>query len=151
MIRRISCLIVVILAVLATACGGHKAPQTTPNAPAQVAQLPPPVPLIQSCWDPIVRGQYGEWFDNTLSNTPVLFKVEDKATGNLICFGVVRPGGRQMGPAIWAHLSATSDWAVTGTSYVTGVNSNRTEGMVDGRPVRLEYVRGHGWYTRCPC
>ena len=116
-----------------------------------VPQLSPPLSVIPSCWHLAVRGQYSEWFDNSLGNTPTIFTIVNKFSGETTCFGIVRPGGKELGPAIWAHRSPTSDWEVTGKAYVTGVNSNRSASTVEDRTVQLDYVRNYGWYTRCPC
>ena len=94
---------------------------------------------------------FGEWFDNSGSNTPTLFQITDRASGEIVCSGVVKPGSRRYGPAIWANKTDKTEWLIKGTSYITGVNASRTEGSVDDSAVRLEYVRGYGWYTRCPC
>lgn len=168
MVRRSCSFVFIVLAIVAsTACVTRMVPQTVPvyyeeyqSEQQEETQPrfnpPPPVPVIPSCWDPRVGTnqdgiQYQEWFDNSGANTPTWFKITDRASGKVVCFGVVRPGARQFGPAIWAHKTANTEWVVTGTSYVTVVNSTRTEGVVDERPVRLEYVRNYGWYTRCPC
>ena len=158
-VRRLSLFGLVVLAIVASACAAHQPrAHVAPLEPMGGPQFnySPPLAVHPSCWDPRVGTnqdgvQYREWFDNSGSNIPTLFKITDQASVELVCFGLVRPGSRQFGPAIWAHKSATTEWVVTGTSYITVVNSDRTEGVVDDRPVRLEYVRAYGWYTRCPC
>jgi hypothetical protein len=155
MIRRlVGFFVILVVAIGATAaCGGHR-PAQMPDS-RKIEQVPnvqlPVKSVIKSCWAPEVRGQYTETFDNGGSSTPTVFKIEDRATGEVICLGVVRAADKAVGPAIWAHRTATTEWVVTGTSYITVVDSTRTEGLVDARPVRLEYSRGYGWYTRCPC
>ena len=164
MVRRSCWFVFVVLAIVASACAGRQ-PRTyvlplPPSAGPQFSYPPPSVPSIRSCWDSTMQmSQYGirlgEWFDNSWSSTPTLFIITDKATGETVCSGVIKPGpgpeARRFGPAIWAHKTAKTEWIVTGTSYITGVNASRTEGSVDDNAVRLEYVSGYGWYARCPC
>ena len=164
MVHRLLVLGLVVLAIVASACAAHQPRMhVAPLEPsANGPQFnPSPFPIIRTCWDTILRTtrfgvSYGEWYDNSGSNTPTLFIITESPTGREICSGVVNPGGRRFGPAIWAQKADKTEWLVTGTSYITVVNSDRTEGVVDTSPVRLEYVydpirRVGGWFTRCPC
>ena len=85
MVHRFACLIVLVLAIVASACAAHQ-PRTyvLPLAGPQFDYQSPSVPVVPSCWDPRVGTnrdgvQYREWFDNSGSNTPTLFKITDRA------------------------------------------------------------------------
>ncbi|MBP9821993.1 MAG: hypothetical protein KBC81_00910 [Candidatus Pacebacteria bacterium] len=144
---RLVVLALVTMSVIA--CAGKVSPQVAPNR--QVYRdapnlRPAPMPVVPSCWDPRLRGNHEvEWYDNTLANVPVMFIITDRISGVDVCFGVVRPGGKQLGPATWSHWSLVEQWKVTGTHYVPTTNAARTEGLIDDRSVRLEYVRNYGW------
>jgi hypothetical protein len=115
------------------------------------------LPPAANCWDQRVVGEFGEWFDNSLSNIPVIFEINDMGSGELFCFGAVRAGARQFGPAIWSgrlmgnYNKTRADLVVTGKYYVGVVNSDRTEGRIGVRDSCLEYVRNYGWYSKYPC
>jgi len=149
--RRWIFVFVFLVGLVSTACGGHRAPQMISHQPADMV-----APSIPSCWDPALRGEFSEHYDNSGSSTPTIFKIEDEMTGQIVCLGVLRAADKAVGPAIWAHQTPTQRWVVTGQSLVSVVNAggfeiDRTKGRVDIRSVRLEYSRGYGWYTRCPC
>ncbi len=138
-------LVLVLVATAATACGtAQKPPQITPAVPA----------VPETCWSLSQKDQSTDWFEDE-ADVPVMVTITEFVTvdgvrkqNKTICSGVLTPGpvGRRLGPAIWAHRTATTEWIVTGVYYISVVNSNRSEGLVDTRDIKLTYERNYGWH-----
>lgn len=150
MFRKLSVVLVVLVSVGLTACASSGRRQATVAPPNPVSQQSV-VLATPDCFGNLFLGDMvTEAFSNTC-NVPAQVVVEDDASGRAVCQAIVRPGGKRMGPAIWAHSSPDGDkgWIVHGTYIVTATNDSNTVGAVARTVMHMEYQRNFGWRFVC--
>lgn len=150
MFRKLFALVMIFVGVSLTACASTGRRQATVAPPSPVVQQSV-VLATPDCFEVSFLGQsVTEAFSNTC-NVPAQVVVEDDASGRAVCQAIVRPGGKRMGPAIWAHSSPDGDkgWIVHGTYIVTATNDANTVGAVARTVMHMEYQRNFGWRFIC--